>query len=132
MQSQKCPHCGLVNFANTETCKKCKQDINAAPNLKTQAKFRSFNPDERLCLTCGIIGLPAQKSGTGGLWFVFFILWIVGSFVSMFLGGFFFILFIATLIINLAKGSNNVCKQCSHKNIIPTNTPIAQDFLSKQ
>ena len=28
MHSTKCPHCGLVNFASSETCKRCNKDIS--------------------------------------------------------------------------------------------------------
>ena len=31
MSSMKCPHCGLINFATAEACKRCKQAFEADP-----------------------------------------------------------------------------------------------------
>lgn len=54
MSSVKCPHCGLVNFATAETCKRCNQDVLAPGEFKstpaslheTESSFRfqSDNP----------------------------------------------------------------------------------------
>jgi hypothetical protein len=54
VSSIKCPHCGLVNFATAETCKRCNQDVRApgefksapvsAPETASSFRFQGDNP----------------------------------------------------------------------------------------
>ena len=41
MNSIKCPHCGLTNWATDETCKRCKQSLHAALNA-----YGSYSNDQ--------------------------------------------------------------------------------------
>ena len=38
MSSVKCPHCGLVQFSTGGVCKRCKKDIGAAADFKSDQK----------------------------------------------------------------------------------------------
>lgn len=40
MNSIKCPHCGLTNWASDETCKRCKQSLQPA-----QSSYQSYSND---------------------------------------------------------------------------------------
>lgn len=82
MHSRKCPGCGLVSFATTDDCKRCKTSLKVADE-RVESKTsptaygiyddeprRSFSP-LRILLLILLVGLPlwyyCQSSQTGAV-----------------------------------------------------------------
>ena len=80
MHNTKCPHCGLVNFASSDTCKRCKKDISdvvdvvgssqPAPVQESSVRIASDHPVAAWALTAvfmmSIVGTSLVRSNHTG------------------------------------------------------------------
>ena len=86
--------------------------------LPLTALAPEFKSKEKFCLRCGTTDKPRRE--------------LAGSFVMQFIWGMFLIVPGVLYTINRYKKQKHFCKNCgSSTDLIPTNSPLAQEFKSK-
>ncbi len=133
MNSRKCSNCGLTNFADTQTCKRCNQSL-LSPNqsLPRQRKAKEIPADAWVCLSCGKVISPFMKTkGSNSIEVLLLIFSIAACFVlNYFIGALLFIVFVVVCVWrSLTK--QKVCPSCESPQIIPSNSPMAQEHLAR-
>jgi hypothetical protein len=81
MASLKCYQCGLVNFANAETCKRCK--VNLHENSSSQSTSTYQPPTRQFTSTnADSIQNTDEESGKYAKKMIFGALWAVGGTIA--------------------------------------------------
>lgn len=140
MSSIKCPHCGLVNFASDETCKRCKKSLVSLPPASPPPEEKPVSPPSqpppqatynyKLCTTCGYVGweksiMPGSFWLELGLWAVMLMSCALHVYVGMIM-----LLFAVGYSIWRLAAKRKACPQCSAAPMIPVMSPVAQKFFA--
>jgi hypothetical protein len=86
--------------------------------------------DLMLCTSCGSLSVPVKKHKGSFLTEAVMLLGaIIGGLINIVLGAF---IFIALLVYGVWRitSKHKACEICSGVNLIPANSPIAQQFLN--
>jgi hypothetical protein len=142
MKSKKCANCALVNFPGEEACKRCGRSLGTPqspqPVQPAEPAVPPTSPSS-VCMNCGTLGaLKIAHKGSVGIEAALLLLAAVAACsgavlgpLLVLLGATVFISFVVYCCWRLASRSS-VCAACGSGNMIPTNSPVAQQFLESR
>jgi hypothetical protein len=140
VSSVKCHHCGLMNFASDEVCKRCKSHLLNSPLQQSPPQAETVsaqsqpppqtNPNQKLCTTCGFVGMEfANMPGSFVAELALWILALASCAVELVLG---LIMVLPAIAYTTwrANARRKPCPKCRASPMIPVTSPVAQKFLA--
>lgn len=86
---------------------------------------------EKFCVDCGILDYPVNKNkGSIGIEAALLFFSVLGGALNLIFGAAIFLVFIIYCIWRLSS-KHQVCPSCENQNIIPVDSPVAQNLISQ-
>jgi ribosomal protein S27AE len=91
--------------------------------------YKQVRRPEKLCTACGTVAQPEMRSTMSDG--IALLMWGGGLLLAFFVSWFFLVLPIGHLLVRLGASDQEVCPKCGSPQVVPLDTPVAQNLLKE-